>query len=492
MAYTYDQVITALKEADKAGHAEDATRLATIAKSMKQAPAPVQKNYALGDVPSAAISNAGSDVGDIASGFANVVAHPANALQGAIQLGSGALSKILPESIMKYAVPEKRQQAEQVANAEGQNLYNKYGTYENIKRTLAEHPVSALMDVSTVLGGGGALLKGAEEGSKLSKMADILNTGSKYTNPLTAVEKAVPLVTKPVGIIVKNIIGTTTGAGADTVANAFKAGKEGNTAFMENLTGKANMEDVLAQAKSALDNIKKTKSEDYAKNMEAVKSDQSVLDMQPILDSLNAEKTAGKFGDKIIKKNTVKTQTELEGLIHDWASSDPAKYHTPEGLDALKQAVGDLRDSTEFGTNSRRIVDNVYHSIKNQISNLHSIYGNIYAPNAPDHVGVVYNTKWNPPLVHKTNGKGIGMYFAPFQLGKFVELTQEQSDELKQALCDHVLSEKYVYHHDWQDGDVVISDQWNGIHKRWPFNKMNVRVLHRAGVDYTESLDDTI
>ena len=374
MAYTYDQVITALKEADKAGHAEDATRLATIAKSMKQAPAPVQKNYALGDVPSAAISNAGSDVGDIASGFANVVAHPANALQGAIQLGSGALSKILPESIMKYAVPEKRQQAEQVANAEGQNLYNKYGTYENIKRTLAEHPVSALMDVSTVLGGSGALLKGAEEGSKLSKMADILNTGSKYTNPLTAVEKAVPLVTKPVGIIVKNIIGTTTGAGADTVANAFKAGKEGNTAFMENLTGKANMEDVLAQAKSALDNIKKTKSEDYAKNMEAVKSDQSVLDMQPILDSLNAEKTAGKFGDKIIKKNTVKTQTELEGLIHDWASSDPAKYHTPEGLDALKQAVGDLRDSTEFGTNSRRIVDNVYHSIKNQISNQAPIY----------------------------------------------------------------------------------------------------------------------
>jgi hypothetical protein len=183
----------------------------------------------------------------------------------------------------------------------------------------------------------------------------------------------IPTKPRPANIA-KNIIGTTTGAGADTVANAFKAGQEGNTSFMQNLTGKADMNDVLAQAKSALDNIKKSKSEDYAKNMEAVKADQSVLNMQPILDALNAEKTAGKFGEKIIKKNTVKTQTELEGLIHDWASSDPAKYHTPEGLDALKQAVGDLRDSTEIGSNSRRIVDNVYHSIKNQIADQAPIY----------------------------------------------------------------------------------------------------------------------
>ena len=375
MAYTYDQVMTALKEADKAGHAEDATRLATIAKSMKQAPTPTQKNYALSDVPGAALSNAGSDVGDIASGFANVVAHPANALQGAIQLGSGVLSKVLPESVMKYAVPEKRQQAEAVANATGQHLANEYGSYENIKRTLAEHPVSALMDVSTVLGGGGALLKGAEEGSKLSKMADILNTGSKYTNPLTAVEKAVPLVTKPVGVAYNNLIGTSVGGiGADTLSAIHQAGKEGGTNFWKNLSGKETMTNVLSDAKEALGNIKKAKSESYANNMEAVKSDKTILDMQPILNALNAEKESGMFGSKIIKKNTVKTQQELESIIHDWASSDPATYHTPEGLDALKQSVGDVRDATEIGSNSRRIVDKVYHAVKNQIADQAPVY----------------------------------------------------------------------------------------------------------------------
>lgn len=124
--------------------------------------------------------------------------------------------------------------------------------------------------------------------------------------------------------------------------------------------------------------------------------------------------------------------------------------------------------------------------IKEQIKNLHCIYGNISAPSAPDHVGVTYNTNWTPPLVHETLSGQLGIYFAPYQLGKFVELSQEKSNEIKELLCNHVLNEKYIYYHDWQDGDVVISDQWNGIHKRWPFSKMDIRVLHRAGIDYNE------
>ena len=199
--------------------------------------------------------------------------------------------------------------------------------------------------------------------------------------------------------------------------------------------------------------------------------------------------------DGIIFRVTKELRDGKNGMA-DWEEGFDWHSDTPEEPDRssllyLYGIRGTAGSKTSWNNNILAYAD-LDDDIKNQISNLHSIYGNIYAPNAPDHVGVVYNTKWNPPLVHKTNGKGIGMYFAPFQLGKFVELTQEQSDELKQVLCDHVLSEKYVYHHDWQDGDVVISDQWNGIHKRWPFNKMNVRVLHRAGVDYTESLDDTI
>lgn len=124
--------------------------------------------------------------------------------------------------------------------------------------------------------------------------------------------------------------------------------------------------------------------------------------------------------------------------------------------------------------------------VKNKIENLHSIYGNISAPDAIGHDGVQYNTEWNPPLVYTNIANQVGMYFTPLQLQKFVELTQEESDELKDFLFKHILQDKYLYHHDWKDGDVVISEQWLGIHRRWPFERMNERLLHRGVVDFPD------
>ena len=124
--------------------------------------------------------------------------------------------------------------------------------------------------------------------------------------------------------------------------------------------------------------------------------------------------------------------------------------------------------------------------IKNKIAKLHCIYGNFSAPDAPDHCGVEYNTEWTPSLVHTTLTGESSMYFSPLQLGKFVELDQEESDNLKNLLMTHIFQEKYIYHHDWEDGDIVLSDQWNGIHKRWAFQQMDSRLLHRAAVDYID------
>ena len=125
-------------------------------------------------------------------------------------------------------------------------------------------------------------------------------------------------------------------------------------------------------------------------------------------------------------------------------------------------------------------------NIKKQINDLHSIYGNIGEPKAAGFNGVQYNDTWTPPLVHKNIANQLGMYFTPLQLQSFVELSQEESDKLRDILFEHVVKEKYVYHHEWQDGDVVLSEQWLGIHKRWPFNGMNKRVLHRAAVHFPE------
>lgn len=82
-------------------------------------------------------------------------------------------------------------------------------------------------------------------------------------------------------------------------------------------------------------------------------------------------------------------------------------------------------------------------------------------------------------LVH-TNDAGLtGLYFP------FLQVFGGIDKELYEMLKNHILKEEFVYHHDWEDGDVIISEQWLSIHKRWEFEQMDQRILHRIAFDYT-------
>lgn len=96
-----------------------------------------------------------------------------------------------------------------------------------------------------------------------------------------------------------------------------------------------------------------------------------------------------------------------------------------------------------------------------------------------------YNEHYTPALVHTNIGRRTGLFFPFLQFRNFVGISQEESLELAKPLIQHILQDKYVYHHDWQDGDVVIAEQWLGIHKRWAFDGMPNRILHRSTFDFT-------
>lgn len=170
----------------------------------------------------------------------------------------------------------------------------------------------------------------------------------------------------------------------------------------------------------------------------------------------------------------------------DWHVDSP-QAPTRSSILYLRAEKETLGSKTSWNNNLLAYKD-LDKSLKNTIVDLHCIYGNIKALWAPDFVGVKYNYDWTPKLVHKNITGEMGLYFDPEQLGKFVELSQEQSDDLKKILEQHVFNDKYVYHHDWCDGDLIIADQWNGLHKRWAFDKMDIRVMHRATMDYPEQI----
>lgn len=85
---------------------------------------------------------------------------------------------------------------------------------------------------------------------------------------------------------------------------------------------------------------------------------------------------------------------------------------------------------------------------------------------------------WQNPVT-----KEEGLYFPFNQLFHIDGVSSEESKNLIESLKTHVLQEKYMYHHDWEDSDIVLSDQWFSIHKRWPFDVSN-RLLHRVTMNW--------
>ena len=90
-------------------------------------------------------------------------------------------------------------------------------------------------------------------------------------------------------------------------------------------------------------------------------------------------------------------------------------------------------------------------------------------------------TRFN--LVHTNLAGKTGLYFPFVQLSRFEDMTVEESRKIMDPLAELVTQPKYCYKHDWEDGDMVIAEQWLGIHRRLPFKDIGKRLLHRAGFD---------
>jgi hypothetical protein len=133
------------------------------------------------------------------------------------------------------------------------------------------------------------------------------------------------------------------------------------------MRGESSFDDVVTAAKQGLQNMRKERAAAYRGGMVNIKNDKTVLDMTPINDAVNNIKQSGNFKGKIINQKAGGVIDEIDTVVADWSKSNPAEFHTPEGLDALKQAIGDIRDSTQFGTPARRAADSVYNAVKNEI-----------------------------------------------------------------------------------------------------------------------------
>lgn len=109
-----------------------------------------------------------------------------------------------------------------------------------------------------------------------------------------------------------------------------------------------------------------------------------------------------------------------------------------------------------------------------------------YGGYSPDHFGkeIDINYNYTPDLVVTTHAGVTGLFFPFLQIHQIVGMDDSQSKEFVSKLRAHCEQEKYMYHLDWQVGDVTIADQWLGVHKRWKFEDIANRELHRMVMRY--------
>lgn len=237
--------------------------------------------------------------------------------------------------------------------------------------------VGATPAIVNALRGGGAVgslparvASGAASGAVQAGMVDPEQAGMG-----AAVGGAIPAVTaalRGAGTLGRKFVGGTTGVGDEALSQAYQAGKQGGSAaqsFRENMRGQADMGDVLQSAKQNLDVMGQQKQAAYRSGMANIKNDKTVLDFADVDKALDDALNVATYKGQVKNPEAANAIGKIRQQVDEWKSLDPAEFHTPEGLDALKQSISGVLESLPFEQKTARLAaGKVYDAVKGTIN----------------------------------------------------------------------------------------------------------------------------
>ena len=161
-----------------------------------------------------------------------------------------------------------------------------------------------------------------------------------------------------------NVLGTTTGAGAESVNQAYRNAP----GFVENMRGNVEPGVVVDQAKQGLQTMRKQMYDAYAAAKGGWAADKTPLNFQPIGQAF--DDAAAKFSFKGVPVPGVpevagKVKEALMGWLQR-ARQDPA-FLTVEGLDALKRHLNGIVPTDVTNRTGRAFVTEVVDGVKSTI-----------------------------------------------------------------------------------------------------------------------------
>ena len=323
------------------------------------------------EVPGEALGNIPSSAANLAKGLYQAVTNPFETVSGAMDVAAGGLQNALPKPVVDFVNqfetnPEAAQRAVQAANAAGGMIKERYGSADAIKNTLATDPVGAAGDLSLLFSGGAGV---AAKTPMLAKAAPALRTAASVTDPLNLAAKAGGKMYDLAGALTKQGLGLKTGVGTEPITQAVQAGRESNPAFIENLRGDVPAINVLEDAKANLAQMNADKQQAYRSGMVNIKNDKSVLNFTGIDQALKDAENMAYYKGKIKDKTAASVLDNMKAKVTDWKNSDPVEFHTPEGLDNLKQSLWeDFGKLSPEEKTAYSMGKQIYDSVKTEIS----------------------------------------------------------------------------------------------------------------------------
>lgn len=318
--------------------------------------APPKKDMSLTEVATSAVRNAPASAIQFGKDMIHPVLHPIDTAEAIKNIGSGILQKV---GILSGDDMEK------YADAVGNFFYERYGSSEGIKNAIATDPVGVLGDLSMVLTGGGTLA--ARAPGLAGKAGSIVQKAGNVVDPVNAVAAGVNAAGRGAAQVVG---GLATHTGAAPIREAVAAGAEGGArgqAFRDSMRGATPIEDVVTDAKGALDNMRAARGAEYRSTMAQLGQNQTVLDFRKIDAAVQAAQDIKTYKGQDLSPSTKAVRDDIAAEISAWRSLNPSDFHTAEGLDALKQKIGDIREATQYGTPARKVADSIYNAVKQTI-----------------------------------------------------------------------------------------------------------------------------
>lgn len=177
--------------------------------------------------------------------------------------------------------------------------------------------------------------------------------------------------------LLSQVVSMPSGIGARSVQEAYRAGKYGGDAaeiFKANQTGDVPLENVIDLAQSALGKLRAQRGEAYRSGMKDVAADKTVLSFDDIDKAVKSVGDIANYKGQDLNPEAAQARKNLQQIIDGWKKLDPAEYHTPEGMDALKQRLWNAQKSVPYGSPEEAVIKPVYQAVRKTIADQAPVY----------------------------------------------------------------------------------------------------------------------